>query len=63
MDPLTIVSISSSIAPLIRVGDFKERMVLKLFRASRASSACFLSEDSDGITVMFVGAMDMMKNW
>jgi len=55
----TVASINSLRAVLISPGEFNAQTVLNVLRASRASSACFLSEDSDGIVEIFVGERDM----
>ena len=44
---------------LMSLGELKKQTVLKVFSALRASSACFLSEDSEGIVEILVGAMDI----
>ena len=44
---------------LMSLGKLKKQTVLKVFSALRASSACFLSEDSEGIVEILVGAMDI----
>lgn len=47
-----MTSIRSVTAVLIRLAEFNEQTVWKVWSASRAISACFLREDSDGIVEM-----------
>ena len=47
-----MTSIRSVTAVLIRLAEFNEQTVWKVWSASRAISACFLREDSDGMVEM-----------
>lgn len=55
----TIASIRSKTTILTTPGDLTERTVVKLLRASRAVSACFLKDDSEGMIDMLTGNSDM----
>ena len=57
--PLTTMSISSAKVDRIRPGTFKPLTALKFFRASRASSTCFLNDDSEGMIMMLVEGMSI----
>ena len=50
-----IASMRSKTAVLTITGDLRERTALKFVRASRAISACFLKDDSEGMMEMLSG--------
>lgn len=50
----TVAETSSSRAVLMGPGALSVRMVLKVAKASRAASACFLKADSDGMSAVAV---------
>jgi hypothetical protein len=58
---LTVASTSSERAVLAKLGALSTRTVLKFLSASRATSACFLKEFSEGILTTAVGEIDINK--